>query len=138
MAFFFTIQTGSIVPIYRQIVDAVRLGVANGTLAPGEQLPSVRALAEQLVINPNTVARAYGELAREGVLDGQAGKGVFIAKPRAVYTKAERLHRIEPAVESLIHQAIALNLSVQDLRQALEKKLQHMKLTSPPERTSAP
>lgn len=137
MAIQLTIQTGSIVPIYRQIADAVRLAVATGTLVPGEQLPSVRALAEQLVINPNTVARAYGELSREGILDGQAGKGVYIGRPRQVFTKAERLRRIEPAIEALVNQALGLNLSPQDLRQAVEKKLQQMNLAETPERGSA-
>ena len=60
------INTGSATPIYKQITDQVRLAVATGRLAVGDQLPSVRAMAEELVVNPNTVARAYTDLAREG------------------------------------------------------------------------
>ena len=66
---------------------------------PWEQMPSVRALAEQLVINPNTVARTYADLIREGVLEAQKGKGVFVARRRAVFTKAERLRRLDAVLE---------------------------------------
>ncbi|MCX7047129.1 MAG: GntR family transcriptional regulator [Candidatus Sumerlaeota bacterium] len=129
MAFEIQILTGAGVPIFQQIVDQTRLAVARGTLREGDQLPSVRAMAERLVVNPNTVARAYAELAREGLLDGQQGKGVFISKPRRqVYTKAERLRRLEPALDALIHQALSLNFSADDLREALDKKITQMNL----------
>ena len=68
------IATGSVLPIYRQICDQICRAVATGKLSAGEQVPSVRALAEELVLNPNTVGRAYAELIREGVLEGQQGK----------------------------------------------------------------
>ena len=71
------INTGSATPIYKQITDQVRLAVATGKLAVGDQLSSVRALAEELVVNPNTVARAYTDLAREGLIESRAGRGVF-------------------------------------------------------------
>jgi GntR family transcriptional regulator len=68
------------VPIYRQIQDQIRYGVASGGLKPGEQLPTVRGLAVELRINPNTVIKAYTELEREGLLTTEQGTGTFIAE----------------------------------------------------------
>ena len=76
------IATGDVRPISKQIVDAVRLQVATGELTPGWQLPSVRGLAQQLTINPNTVAKAYAELTAEGWLESRPGLGLFVATPR--------------------------------------------------------
>src|SRR5947199_4648216 len=118
-----SITTGSTVPIYRQIVDQICRAIATGQLAPGEQIPSVRALAEELVINPNTVARTYADLIREGVLEAQKGKGVFVARRRVVFTKTERLRRLEASLEALVNDAILLGFTPEELRAALEKKL---------------
>ena len=75
----FTVDPRSGVPIYLQIMEQVKRSVALGVLAPGEQLPTVKQLAADLVVNPNTVARAYRELERDGVIDTMAGRGSFIA-----------------------------------------------------------
>jgi GntR family transcriptional regulator len=123
-----SITTGSSVPIFRQIVDQVRLAAARGAVRAGEQLPSVRALAERLVVNPNTVAKAYAELAADGLIETHQGKGVFIAAPRQVYTEAERLHRLEPAIDALIHQAIALNHPAQQLAHAVDRRVDELEL----------
>ena len=126
MAFEISIATGSTVPIYRQIVDQICRGVATGNLVAGEQMPSVRALAEQLVINPNTVARTYADLIRDGVLEAQKGKGVFVARRRAVYTKTERLRRLEASLEAFVNEGIYLGFEPQELRLALEQKLREL------------
>ncbi|HEX4795752.1 MAG TPA: GntR family transcriptional regulator [Humisphaera sp.] len=118
-----SIATGSAAPIYRQIADQICRAVAGGQLVAGEQVPSVRALAEELVINPNTVARTYADLIREGVLEAQKGKGVFVARRRAVFTKTERLRRLEASLEALVNDAILLGFTPEELRAALEKKL---------------
>ena len=118
-----SITTGSTVPIYRQIVDQVCRAVATGQLVPGEQVPSVRALAEQLVINPNTVARTYADLIREGVLEAQKGKGVFVARRRAVYTRAERLRRLEATLDAFVNEGVRLGFTPEELRDVLERKL---------------
>src|SRR3954454_24556236 len=101
-----SITTGSTVPIYRRIVDQGCRDIATGQLVPGEQVASVRALAEQLVINPNTVARTYADLIREGVLEAQKGKGVFVARRRPVYTKTQQLRRLQATVNAFISAAI--------------------------------
>ena len=74
----FSLDPKSGVPIYRQIQDLVRYGIASGSLRPGEQLPTVRALAVDLAVNPNTVIKAYTELEREGILTTEQGSGTFV------------------------------------------------------------
>ena len=122
-AFRVNITTGAGTPIYRQIVDQVRLAVATGDLAPGQAMPSVRNLAEQVVVNFNTVAKAYGELVREGVLESQQGKGVFVAPKRQIYSQDERLRRLRLAVDAFIHEAVVLDFTADEIRQVVEEKL---------------
>lgn len=119
----FRIATGSNLPLYRQIGDQVRKAVANGSLVEGEQLPSVRALAELLVINPNTVARAYADLMHEGVLESQPGKGLFVAKRRQKFSKAERLRRLQQALEAFLQEIIFLDFSQHEIIEALQQQL---------------
>lgn len=118
-----TITPGSGVPIFRQIVDQVRLAAATGAITEGSALPSVRALAERLLINPNTVAKAYAELARERVIQTQQGRGVFIAASRQMYTKTERLRRLAPLLDSLAVEGVSLGFSTPELIEALRQKL---------------
>jgi GntR family transcriptional regulator len=119
----FRINTGSDTPIYKQITDQARLAVSGGRLAVGDQLPSVRALAEELVVNPNTVARAYADLMREGLLESRAGRGVFIARKRKIYSRAEGRRRLEPLLNTLIGEAMVLDFTPEELRAAFEEKL---------------
>jgi len=123
VAFNFQISIGSPTPIYKQVTDQVRHAVATGRLAVGDPLPSVRALAEELVVNPNTVARAYSDLAREGILEARAGLGVFITRKRRVFTREEGRRRLEPLLDGLISEAMALDYTPQELREAFERKL---------------
>src|SRR6266436_1089431 len=122
-AFRINITTGSGTPIYRQIVDQVRLAVATGTLAAGHAMPSVRSLAERLLLNANTVVKAYAELVRDGVLESQQGMGFFVAERRQIYSKAERLRRLRQAVDSFIHEAVFLDFSAEEIRNTVEEKL---------------
>jgi GntR family transcriptional regulator len=126
MEFPFAISAGTASPIFKQIVDQVRLAVVSGRLVAGMQLPSARALAERLLVNPNTIARAYGELSREGIIDTQQGRGVFIAEPRQIYTNAERARRIEPLVEALANEGIALGFAPDELLESLRRRLARM------------
>jgi GntR family transcriptional regulator len=127
MALNIVISTGSSTPIYKQITDQVRLAVANGKIGVDDQLPSVRALAEELVLNPNTVARAYGDLGREGLIEARAGRGVFIIRKRKVFTQEEGRRRLEPMLDALIGEAMAMDFTREDLRDAFEKKLNKWK-----------
>ena len=131
-AFHITITTGSGTPIYRQIIDQVRLGVATGALLPGDAMPSVRTLAEQNLVNPNTVVKAYAELVRDGVLESHHGKGFFVAEKRQVYSRAERLRRLRQAVEAFVHEAVFLDFSADEIRQAVNEKLDDLDLEVKP------
>ena len=126
-----SVVTGGTVPIYRQIMDQVCRAVVMGRLESGEQMPSVRVLAEELVLNPNTVSRAYAELIRDGVLEGHQGKGVFVAQRRPVFTKAERARRLDASLEGFVNDGVHLGFTPQELRDALERKLRRLQLTEP-------
>ncbi|HVC93008.1 MAG TPA: GntR family transcriptional regulator, partial [Pirellulales bacterium] len=98
-------------PIYRQIAEQVREGVAKGWLAPHEQLPSSRELSCILVINPNTVVHAYTELERLGILYSRQGVGVFVAESRADLTKLARRRRLLELIDRLLTEAVHLGFS---------------------------
>ena len=95
--------------ITKQITDGVRRQIASGELPVGAQLPSVRGLAQQLTINPNTVAKAYAELANEGWLDARQGLGLFVAVPRQRLSDAERERRLLLAIETFSAEVIGLD-----------------------------
>jgi GntR family transcriptional regulator len=118
----FRIVAGSGVPIFRQIVDQILRGIATGELSIGEAVPSVRQLAKELVINPNTVAKAYAELVESGALETQAGRGFFVAKRRQIYTKTERLRRLDESLDVLINQSIALDFELEDVVERLRER----------------
>jgi len=130
----FHINPGSNTPIYQQLTEQVRLAVTTGRLQVGEQLPSVRALAEELVVNPNTVARAYSELLREGLLESRSGRGVFITPKRKIYSRAESRRRLDPLLQALISEALILNFTPEELRAVLDEKLGQWKLVKERER----
>lgn len=100
------------VPIYLQIVNGVRFLVASGRLAAGDELPPIRLLAERLVVNPNTVARAYRELQAAGVVENRRTTGTFVAEHRPVLTEAERRRLLTERVDALLMEARQLDLDV--------------------------
>jgi GntR family transcriptional regulator len=109
------IAPGSTVPIYRQIVEQICAAALAGRLRDDEPLPSVRALAEQLVINPNTVARAYAELAREGIIEARAGRGMYLSERRRIYSAPERARRMDQAVSTFISEAFLLGYEAEEI-----------------------
>jgi GntR family transcriptional regulator len=121
-----SIQTGSNISIYQQIVDQVCAAIAAGRIADDEALPSVRSLAEALLINPNTVSHAYGELVREGILESRPGRGMFVSKRRQIYSRAERTRRIDQALSSLVSQAFRLGLSADEIVEEVTRKTREM------------
>jgi GntR family transcriptional regulator len=102
----FQIDAHSGIPVYRQMVDQVKYYVAAGTLAAGDQLPSIRELAERLTVNPTTVVKAYNELVHEGVIELRHGRGAFVAEAARQNTssaeceKALRRHARQLAIEA--------------------------------------
>jgi GntR family transcriptional regulator len=113
-------------PIYRQIVDQVRLAVATEALPAGHAMPSVRSLAEQLLLNANTIVKAYAELVRDGVLESQQGMGFFVAQKRQIYSKAERLRRLRYAVDAFMHEAVFLDFTADEIKKAVDEKLEEL------------
>jgi GntR family transcriptional regulator len=131
-SFRITIATGSGTPIYRQIIEQVRLAVATGALVVGNAMPSVRVLAEENLVNPNTVVKAYAELVRDGVLESHHGKGFFVAQKRQVYSGSERRRRLRQAVEGFVHEAVFLDFTPDEIRQVVNEKLADLELESNP------
>lgn len=110
------------VPIYLQIVNQVKNLVASGRLQPDEELPSIRGLAEQLLINPNTVARAYRELEVAGIVTKKRTTGSYISGATPELSKEERLQVIVPKVESLVLEANHLGLSSEEVAGIIREK----------------
>ncbi len=104
------------VPIYLQLMEQVKHGIETGALRPGEQLPGIRPLAEELVINPNTVAKAYAELTTEGWLDSRQGLGLYVAPLRQRLSDAERERRFDDAVQRFVHDVVPLNVTVDEVQ----------------------
>lgn len=125
MSFEINITPGRPEPIYQQIEERVRLGIAQGLLKTGDQLPSVRVLATQLLVNPNTVAKAYSNLQRAGLLESQRGKGLFVSRLESVFNKAERAKRLAIATERFIADTLDLGFSEDALLTAIRKHLDH-------------
>lgn len=116
------------VPVYLQIVQQVKAAAAGGSLRPGEALPSVRSLAEELRINRNTAARAYAELEAEGVIETRPGAGCFLkANGASPLRRAVRSERIAAELDALIVQAHHLRISDDDLKTLLEERLEQFR-----------
>ena len=120
------VATGDPRPIGRQIVDAVRLKVATGELLAGDQLPSVRGLAQQLAINPNTVAKAYAELATEGWLESRQGMGLYVAAPRQRLSESERERRLEEAIGRFVNDVIPLGFPPGEVQARIEREFRQL------------
>jgi GntR family transcriptional regulator len=113
--FRFQLDLHSGVPVYRQVIDQVRGGIAAGQLAPGDQLPTVRQLAVDLAINPNTVVRAYRELELGGLLETQQGTGTFISTQKIKRSDAERSRQLAQIVADCVSRAGAAGFTVDEL-----------------------
>ena len=118
--FQFRLDPHSGVPVYRQIIDQVSGGIASGTLARGDQLPTVRQLAVDLSINPNTVIRAYRELEIRGVLETQQGTGTFISHQKVERNDAERQRRLNQLVGEFVARVGAAGFTLEELLDELQ------------------
>jgi GntR family transcriptional regulator len=119
--FQFGLDLHSGVPVYRQIIDQVAGGIAAGALAGGDQLPTVRQLAVDLSINPNTVVRAYRELEIRGVLETQQGTGTFISYRKVAPDSAERQRRLNQLVGEFVARAGSSGFTVDELIEQLQE-----------------
>ena len=117
------IDSNSHVPIYEQIVDSVRAGIAAGIHRPGEMLPSLRTMALELVVNPNTVQRAYEVLEREGIVHSRRGIGLFVTKHGVASSRAKSKSALLASLSGDIASARSAGLTDQNIRTAFEKAL---------------
>jgi GntR family transcriptional regulator len=111
-------------PIYLQIIYSIKNQVATGRLKPGEQLPTVRMLATDLLINPNTVARAYEILDTEGVITTQRGRGTFVREhPDDVHLTRVRKDQLKAMMDNVVNNALSLGYPAEEIRLAFEIEL---------------
>ena len=119
----FHISTASRLPIYQQLAQQIREAIARGELQPEGGLPSVRQLSRDLVVNPNTVARAYTELEREGLLVSRPGRGIFVAQPRNDLTRAARDRRLSELLDRWLTEAVHLGFSADEVLRLVAQRV---------------
>jgi GntR family transcriptional regulator len=117
----FRLNQSSGIPLYLQLMEQVKHAVETGALREGDQLPTIRKLAEDLVMNPNTVARAYRELEHEGVLEVKHGSGAFIRESAA--GRSQLIHKAQSVMQSTIGRLLLLGLTDDELRRVFENEL---------------
>jgi len=117
------VQPDSPVPIYEQIVAQVTFAVAAGSLRPGDFIPSVRDLASELVINPNTVARAFVELERRGVVVARRGRGMAVAEEAVAHCRQERARLVRERIRAALRQAVFSGLLTEEIKKVVDEEL---------------
>ena len=117
-----TIDTKSGVPFYRQIIEQVKFAIARGDLQPGDRLPTVRQLAVDLSVNPNTVIRAYRELEIEGMLDTQQGSGTFVSNCRPDVGQLERQRMLDQILTDMLARASSYGLTLDEVLEGLRQR----------------
>ena len=123
------ITTADGVPIYQQIVNQVKYLVASGRLSPGDEMPPIRVLAERLIVNPNTVARAYRELESAGVVEKRRTAGTYVSEQGSPLARKERLKILTERVDALLAESRQMDVPYDELVKLLDKRNQSM---SPP------
>src|SRR4051812_38439723 len=116
------ISTSDAVPLYQQIVSQVRYLIAAGRLQPGEELPPIRVLAEQLTVNPNTVARAYLELERAGIVTKRHGSGTYVSETRSSLPAKEKIKILTKGVDTLLADARHLDVELGEIIKLLHER----------------
>jgi GntR family transcriptional regulator len=118
------VETKSFIPIYEQIKKEIKNRISQGIFKANEPLPSMRELATQLLINPNTVARAYRELEQEGFIYTRKGKGCYVSDNSSSLVKDDNLNLLTQLMDKTIEEAKKLNLDPEEIRKLLEKRLE--------------
>ena len=110
-------------PIYQQLTRQLRHAISTGAIRPGDRLPTVRELAEELVINPNTVARSYRELFDEGLVEGTQGSGTFVNDSLPRLKSQERQERIQPLIDQVVSEAALLSIRGGELLKLIQQAI---------------
>ena len=124
------ISTADGVPIYQQIVNQIKYLVSSGRLTPGEELPPIRSLAEKLVVNPNTVARAYRELEGAGFVEKRRTAGTYISDQGSPLARRERLRILTERIDALLAEARQMDIAFEDVVKLAERRHASMLSTS--------
>lgn len=117
------------VPIYVQIVQQVKMLVAAGRLTAGEELPAIRTLAEKLVVNPNTVARAYRELELAGIVEKRRTAGTYVAEQGSPLAKRERMKLLTDRIDQLLSEAEHMSVSLDEVQKLIDQRHAHLQRT---------
>jgi len=121
----FTVDAHSGVPIYLQLIEQVKRSIALGVLSPGEQLPTVKQLATDLTINPNTVARVYRELERDGVIETSPGRGSFVRSNGGVANASRAAADVAAAaLDAAVREAKSIGIAVREARELFHRALE--------------
>ena len=120
------LEQSSGVPLYQQVVDQVKAMIAGGALRTGDRLPTVRELASDLVVNPNTVAHAYQQLERERVVETRRGQGSFVSAADPVLSLIARRARVAALLDRALVEAHHVDLDADEIRALLEERLQEI------------
>jgi GntR family transcriptional regulator len=118
----FLLDVKSGIPFYRQIIDQVKTAIATGTVEAGHKLPTVRQLAVELSINPNTVSRAYTELELTGLVETQMGSGTFISNRKVKQDDLERQRMLDQICQELISRASSYGFTLDDIMKNLKQR----------------
>ena len=124
------ISTADGVPIYQQIVNQIKYLVSSGRLTAGEELPPIRALAEKLVINPNTVARAYRELEAVGIVEKRRTAGTYVSDQGSPLARRERLKILTERIDALLAEARQMDIAFEEVVKLAERRHATMLSTS--------
>jgi len=131
----FRLNPSSGVPVYLQLMEQVKHALDTGALRPGDQLPTIRRLAEDLVVNPNTVVRAYRDLEHEGLVELKQGSGAFVRGSASRSARVTR--RAQGVVQSAVERLVALGLSEEEIRRMFENELTSVKANSSAVKTAS-
>ncbi len=122
MAFTLSVDLKSGVPIYRQIIDQVKSGIATSALGPGDRLPTVRQLSVDLSVNPNTVSRAYTELELTGLVETHMGSGTFVGTKRVEQDEVERRRMLDQISQEFLSRASSHGFTLEDILENLTQR----------------
>lgn len=116
------INTRDGIPIYLQVVNQIKYQVASGRLSAGDELPAIRVLAEQLLVNPNTIARAYRELEQMGVVEKRRTAGTFVSADGSPLARKERMKILTERVDQLLIESNQMNLTVDEVIKLIQQR----------------
>lgn len=121
---FLHVDTANGIPIYVQLINQIKSCIAGGILIPGDRMPSVRELASQLTVNPNTIQKAYQELEQAGIIETVRGRGTFVYGTGTGFNEQERRKKLEQHVQALLVEAYHLNFGKDELKKIFDQKLE--------------